>query len=134
MTAKRRILVVDDEPDVAAYIAAALEDQGYETAVAAGAAEGLALVRASHPDLLCLDLVMPGLSGLSFYHEMRSTPELAGIPVVVVSGLSSKDAGAKLFLGDKLPAPEAFIEKPIDIGELLKAVRAVLRTRGGEHE
>jgi CheY-like chemotaxis protein len=119
----RRILIVDDEADVARYMAAALEDAGFEPVVAGDADEGLELVRASPPDLVCLDLVMPGRTGLSLYREMCEEPGLRDIPIVVVTGVSPSDATEKLGLGVTLPSPAAYIEKPIEVPRLIEAVR-----------
>ena len=61
----RLVLIVEDEEDVARYLAAALSDEGFETVEAPDARLGLDLAQSRHPDLICLDLVMPGRAGLS---------------------------------------------------------------------
>ena len=83
MEPRGTIVVVDDEADVSRYLSAALEDVGYEVHVGGNAEEGLALIRDVGPGLVCLDLVMPGRTGISLYLELRGIPELAGIPTVV---------------------------------------------------
>jgi len=125
-----RVLLVEDEADVARYLAAALEDEGYEVVTACDAEEGLAAARSFRPDLISLDLVMPGRTGLTLYREVREDPDLGAIPIVVVSGVNPADAAEKLGLGDSLAAPDAFIEKPVElplflttIGELLAGAR-----------
>ena len=130
LTAKARILVVDDEADVARYVAAALEDAGYEVIVAADAKEGLDRLRDGSPDLLCLDLVMPGRTGISLYREIREDPEYTNVPIVVVTGVTEADAKARLGLGSALPEPEGFVEKPLDVGRLLRIVDSLLPVGG----
>ena len=126
------VLVVDDEADVSRYLAAALSDAGYRTLVAGDAAEGLALLRSEHPDLVCLDLVLPGQTGVSLYREIRESPEFAAIPVVVVTGISPADAAEKLGFGGDLPLPAAYVEKPLDLERLLRAMRGLLPAGGAE--
>lgn len=126
-----RIVMVEDEADVARYLAAALEDEGFTVRTADNAEEGLELVRAFRPDLVCLDIVMPGPTGLSLCREIRSDPEFMGIPIVVVSGVNPADAETRLGLGSELPGPDAFIEKPVDLGELVAVVRRLTTVRGG---
>ena len=126
----RRILVVEDEEDISRYLAAALEDGGYEVETAFDAVGGLRAIGEQRPDLVCLDIVMPGPTGLSLYREIRENPELAGMPIVVVSGLSPDDAESTLGFGDTLPPPDAFIEKPVDIQELINAVGRLIAVRG----
>jgi DNA-binding response OmpR family regulator len=118
------IVVVDDEADVSRYLAAALEDEGFTVHVGANAREGLALIRDIGPGLICLDLVMPGRTGLSLYREVRDIPELAGIPIVVVTGVAPADAKDRLGLSD----PDAYVEKPVDIVAFLATVRRLVST------
>jgi DNA-binding response OmpR family regulator len=130
MASPHRILVVEDEADVSRYLAAALEDEGYEVETASDAARGLEAVVRRRPDLVCLDIVMPGPTGLSLYREIRENPDLAGMPIVVVSGLNPGDAAATLGFGETLPPPNAYIEKPVDIRELIEAVGRLIAVRG----
>lgn len=117
------IVVVDDEADVSRYLSAALEDEGFTVHVGSDAGEGLELIRRIGPALICLDLVMPGRTGLSLYREVRDIPELAGIPIVVVTGLAPNDARQRLGLSD----PDAYIEKPVDIPAFLETVRRLVK-------
>lgn len=130
MTAPRRILVVEDEEDVSRYLTAALEDEGYEVETAFDVVGGLKAIGEHRPHLVCLDIVMPGPTGLSLYREIRENADLAGMPIIVVSGLNPADAESKLGLGETLPPPDAFIEKPVDIQELINAVGRLIVVRG----
>jgi DNA-binding response OmpR family regulator len=123
---KPLILIVEDETDVARYLTAALEDEGFEVLAAANAEDGLELAERRPPDLVCLDLVMPGPSGLTFYREMLACKALRSTPIVVVTGLTRADARERLGLGDTLPEPAAYIEKPVDLPALVKSIREIL--------
>ncbi|MEN8149932.1 MAG: response regulator [Planctomycetota bacterium] len=116
------IVVVDDEADVSRYLAAALEDEGYTVRVASNAEDGLALIREVGPALVCLDLVMPGRTGMSLYRELKEIPELADLPAIVVTGVTRADAESRLGLGRDVRAPDGYIEKPVDIPQFLETV------------
>jgi len=121
------ILIIDDEADVSRYLAAALEDAGYRTLTASDAESGLDLVRRETPDLVCLDLVMPARSGVSLFAEMKDLPVLAGIPIVVVTGVSPADAEEML----GADPPEGFVEKPVDVPRLIETVNGLLGRKEG---
>ncbi|MBW1873232.1 MAG: response regulator, partial [Deltaproteobacteria bacterium] len=98
MSAKK-IVIVDDEPDVVMFLQAALEDNGYIALTASGAGEGLELIKQSMPDLVCLDVLMPKESGISLFRKLRTDSKLKEIPVIINSGLSfSKDIEPMDFL------------------------------------
>ena len=124
-------MIVEDEEDVARYLSAALEDEGYRVLVAENAERGLAIVRSILPDLICLDLVMPGRTGLSLYRELCEEDRLVGVPIVVVSGVSAGDAEEKLGIGDTSPPPAAFVEKPVDMPEFLATIKRLIEARTG---
>ena len=82
------VLVVDDEPLIAMALEAALEDAGYRVATAANGRQGLErLAEAPRPDLVLLDMMMPVMNGPAMLAAMAADPDLAGIPVVVLSSL-----------------------------------------------
>jgi CheY-like chemotaxis protein len=123
-------VVVDDEADVARYLAAALEDEGYDVVSGADAEEGLRLIREHGPALVCLDLVMPGRTGISLYREIVTSGEFAGLLIVVVTGVAPKDAEERLGLGRALPMPAAYVEKPVDIPEFLATIDRLTSATG----
>jgi len=129
-TPKKLVLIVDDEEDVARYLSAALSDEGFDTLTLGEAKGVLDLAVERRPDLICLDLVLPGQTGLSLYQQIRETPELAGTPIVVVTGLVPADAIGKVGLGETLPPPDAFVEKPVDIPKFVETVRNLVREGG----
>ena len=81
-----RVLIVDDDPDAAADLRAALEHAGYVVEVCLDGPSGLESMRWRRPDLVLLDLRMPGMSGTMVYDEMQRDPQLASIAVLVVTG------------------------------------------------
>ncbi|HEY3353972.1 MAG TPA: response regulator [Polyangia bacterium] len=124
-----RILVVDDDADTVLFLCTFLQDEGYATAGALGAEQGFALLRADRPDLVLLDLQMPGSTGACFYRELKRDRELRDIPVVIVTGLGE----FALFAEDcrPVPPPAAALQKPIDRAELLATIQRALGGAGG---
>jgi len=130
-TAKKLILVVDDDPDVVTYITALLIDNGYETALAEDGVEAMAKIRANKPALITLDISMPEKSGVKVYREVKENSDLADIPVLVVTGVTGfggKSEEFEKFLGTRrqVPPPDGFIPKPIKQEELLEKVKALI--------
>jgi CheY-like chemotaxis protein len=129
----KKILIVDDEPDIVSYMEMILQDNGYETIVAGNGNEALEKTRSEKPDLVTLDISMPEASGTRFYKEVRTDPELAGIPIFIVTGVTGM-GGDKYayenFISNRslVPAPEGYFPKPIERDEFLKAVREILGT------
>jgi CheY-like chemotaxis protein len=112
------VLVIDDDPDVRAFIAASLEEQGYRVRQASDGREGLAALERETPDLVVLDFIMPGLSGAEVARKIRAKrPEQ---PILFVSGYSETEAV-------KRTAPDApLLAKPFRAETLEKAVRGAL--------
>ena len=126
--AKKRVLVADDEQDARDYVQAVLEEQ-YELLFAADGEEALALARKEKPDLIILDVQMPGKSGFDVFPELKKDSALKATPVIMLTGIKekvgigfSKDAMGG-FMGNE---PDAYLEKPIDAKELINAVRSCL--------
>ncbi|MBA2466063.1 MAG: response regulator, partial [Sphingomonas sp.] len=112
------VLVIDDDPDVRAFIAAALAEQGYRVREASDGRKGLKAFREERPDLVVLDFIMPGLSGAEVAKRMLR--EVPGQPILFVSGYSETAAVREA-------APDApLLTKPFRPDALEKAVRAGL--------
>jgi CheY-like chemotaxis protein len=131
-TGKKLILVVDDEPDVVTYLTTLFQDNGYDTASAKDGNEALARIKEKRPDLVTLDMSMPGKSGVKAYREIKENPALASIPVLVitaVTGFAGKPEDFQKFLSTRkqVPPPEGFIPKPLDRDELLRKVKDLLK-------
>lgn len=131
MSKGKKILVVDDEMDTVTYMVTLLQDNGYETVSANDGQEGMEKVKTEKPDLVVLDVTMPQKSGIGFYREIKSDPELASIPVIFVTGVTGFDGdnqAIKKFIDGRraLPSPEGFFAKPIDRDEFLKTIGNLL--------
>lgn len=127
----KHVLIVDDEPDVVTYLETLLEDHGYQTESAANGREAMERATAHHPDLITLDITMPEQSGIRFYRDLKENPELARIPVVVVTAVTGYGGDPKPFeqflsTRRQVPPPDAFFSKPIDQEKLLETISGLL--------
>jgi two-component system, OmpR family, phosphate regulon response regulator PhoB len=118
-----KILVVEDERDIAALIAYHLTKEGYRVRTAEGGNEALAAAAAERPDLLLLDVMLPGFSGYEVLAELRRRPESVDLPVIV---LTARRDEADRVKGLELGADD-YITKPFSPRELVLRVAAVLR-------
>jgi CheY-like chemotaxis protein len=115
------VLVVDDDPNIRRMIVAALRRDGYSFLEAPNGREALDLMRAEHPDVVVLDLMMPVLSGWDVLRERQSDAELSRIPVIVVSANRDPDVAVAVNAGIC-----AFLPKPFDIGALSALVKSCM--------
>ncbi len=123
------ILVVDDEPDARRYITLVLQDNGYQVREADGVDAALEILNRERPDLVCLDIMMPKQSGYFLFRKLRGQPNLAEIPIVVVSGITDAQQFefANLAVNSSFPEPEAYVEKPINVPAFLQTVDKLVR-------
>ncbi len=119
--ATKTILVVDDDPTLLKMMTKQLEVAGYRVETAKDGNEGLAKVQAKPPDLLIVDLVLPGRTGWHVAHTLRNDPASAKIPIIVMSGLVGP--GAPI---EGTEVGDAYLEKPFQHSELIAAVQALL--------
>jgi DNA-binding response OmpR family regulator len=124
----KTILIVDDEPDVAAYLKAFFEDNEFRAITAADGKAGFEAAKAEKPDLITLDVTMPEESGVRMYRELRADSDTAGIPVVMITGVSS-DFKKFIETRRQVPPPDAYFEKPIDREALLAKVNEILSAK-----
>jgi Fe-S oxidoreductase/CheY-like chemotaxis protein len=128
--AGRKILVVDDEPDVRTYLRMIFKDEGAEVVEAPDANQAMRLLKADKPDLMTLDLIMPHKTGEKLYWELRKDPDFVGLPIVFVTGYARVDPPAinfQKFIEEKnLPEPDGFLEKPIQPEVVLETVTKIL--------
>jgi CheY-like chemotaxis protein len=126
----RKILIIDDEPDVITFLGTLLRKNGYDVCEACDGVEGMKKVMDERPDLVCLDLLMPEKTGIKMYREMRKDDQLKNVPVIMVTGIASVDSDFKEFKHfihhRSIPGPQGYIEKPINKDHFLKAVKEVL--------
>jgi CheY-like chemotaxis protein len=118
-----RILVVDDEEDVRTYLLAVLADAGAQISEAGDGAEAIAVARRFRPDLITLDLSMPGHDGVATFRELRAQPETADIPVCIVTG--HPEMRAVIYERPPRP-PEGYLDKPVDPDRLVGTIRRIL--------
>lgn len=122
------VLVIDDEPDAAAYVGRVLTDHGWQVRIALSGDEGLALALEETPEVILLDLMMPGgRGGLNTFMELRRNPRLASIPVVFVTAYPEPDPDDLYnFLGrQQRLRPDAYLEKPVDPATLIATIEQV---------
>jgi DNA-binding response OmpR family regulator len=118
-----RVLVVEDEPDISGLLTFHLEREGYQVVRARNGLDALQQVRARRPDLVLLDLMLPGIDGLEVCRQLRQDAATATLPVVM---LTAKGEEVDRVLGLELGADD-YIVKPFSPKEVVARVRAVLR-------
>ena len=123
MNLSARVLVVDDEPDITALVAYHLAKAGYRVSTAASGVEALNAVREERPDLVVLDLMLPGRSGFDVLSELRNRPETKDVGVVLLTAKKDEPDRIK---GLSLGADD-YLAKPFSPQELVLRVGAVLR-------
>jgi diguanylate cyclase (GGDEF)-like protein/PAS domain S-box-containing protein len=119
------LLIVDDEPLVRKLLKMLLEDQGYLTLTASSGEEALAIVEQQPPDLILLDIMMPGMDGYEVARKLKSDKSMANIPIIMLSALGEHSAR---ILGLEAGA-EDFLNKPVESAELWLRVRNLLRLK-----
>jgi len=118
----KKILIVDDDPDIRQGMRVRLEYSGYDTCFAADALAGAATASKEDPDLIVLDLGLPAGDGLLFIERLKTDPALGAIPIIVVS---ARDARANRERAINAGAT-AYLQKPVDNAEFLAVIRQAL--------
>ena len=127
----KKVLIVDDDPDVRLFNATVVEENGYTPIEAANGEEGLALIKQDAPDLVLLDVLMPKQSGIRLYRELKTNKSWTAIPVIMLSGVAKRtflrSQKALTEFGDKpVPEPESYLEKPVEPDELAQEIKKFL--------
>jgi DNA-binding response OmpR family regulator len=117
------IVVVEDEQAIQDVIAYNLRREGYEVLLAGHGNEGLALIQSKRPALVILDLMLPGIDGLSICQQLRADPKTRSIPLMI---LSAKEEESDIVIGLSLGADD-YLAKPFSPREMLARVKALLR-------
>ena len=120
---KKKIIVVEDEPDLVDVVTYNLEREGYSVLASQRGDEGLNLIRSEAPDLVLLDLMLPGMDGLSICRQMKSDSSMREIPIIIAS---AKGEESDVVIGLEIGADD-YLAKPFSPRELLARIRAVLR-------
>lgn len=119
------ILIVDDQTDIAQMLGQVIASAGFTPRIASSGKEAIAAVLASPPDLVLLDVSMPGIDGFAVANMLKSDPATATIPIIIISaqvGRGSRVIGLE-------SGAEDYLTKPVDTAELLLKIRNLLRLR-----
>ena len=127
----KKILIIDDEPDIVIYLKVLLENNGYSVVTASNGQEGFELARTEAPDLVCLDIMMPRKTGVALYQEIKTDPKLKKLPCIIISAYESAysfkgQAFRRLIQDRTIPEPLKFFEKPIDVNAFLEFINGYL--------
>jgi CheY-like chemotaxis protein len=118
----KKILVTDDEPDFVTFISTILEDNGAEVVRAYDGDQALEIARREKPDLMTLDISMPGKSGVEVFDKIRKDPNLGSIPICIITGQPDT---RKLIYERPVAAPEGYLDKPITEHDLILNVKKI---------
>ena len=127
----KRVLAVDDDPDIIMFVKTVLEENGYIPLIAKNGDTGLSIARDESPDLIILDVLMPRQSGIRMYRELKDDETLRNIPVIILSGIARRtflrSQEALTEFGDQpVPEPEVYMEKPVEPAELAEAIKDLI--------
>ena len=124
-----RVLVVEDDPDIVDYLSSFLGDEGYEVASAQRCSTALAMMDSFGPDVVLIDALLPGKSGLEFLVTLRRDPNWSELPLVVVTGndqLLEDDCQSYLGAHEGVRGPDGVLGKPVDRSTLLAVLDKLL--------
>ncbi len=123
----KKILIVDDDPDLVEAVTMILESKKYEVAAAYGGLEGLQKARTEKPDLIVLDVMMPDKDGYAVCKDLKADPELRKIPVLLLTAVMSKIATTRYTqqMGLETEADD-YIDKPVEPEVLVKRIETLL--------
>ncbi len=116
------VLIVDDSPTEQHVISNVLEQHGFDTVVASDGEEAITIAESTHPDVILMDVVMPGMNGFQATRQLSKNPSTSSIPVVMVT---TKDQETDRIWGLRQGAVE-YLMKPINDNDLVAAVKATL--------
>jgi CheY-like chemotaxis protein len=128
----KKILIVDDEMDMRIFLSALVKTGGYQPLVSKNGDEGIQKARAEHPDLVILDVMMPGKGGVNMYRELRTDEALKDIPVIMLSAVARTSYSHYIKMMNispniSLPEPDAYLEKPPDTDALIRQIQNILQ-------
>jgi len=130
-----KILVVDDDPDIVAYLCSFLEDHDYQPDSAGNSRVALSMLKNWRPDAILVDVLMPGRSGLDLLVTLRKDPRWADLPIVVITGndqVLEEDCQSYLGSHQGVRGPDGVLGKPLDPHVLLAVLRQVLARADSE--
>lgn len=122
MTEKKKILIIEDEKDLRFFITQALKSEGFEIIEAFDGEEGLEKAKAEKPNLILLDLLLPGINGYEVLSRLKKDPDLELIPVIILSNLGQEE---EIERGLKLGAIDYLIKANFTLDEIVERVKKV---------
>ena len=128
---KKTVLIVEDELDMRIFISTLLETSGYQPILTKDGGEGILKAREIVPDLIILDVMMPGEGGVQMYRQLKTDHALMNIPVILLSGVGKKTFEHYLKMmnarrEDSIPEPSAYLEKPPEADDLIKLTERLI--------
>ncbi len=128
MTDKKRILVVDDEPDFCSIVQGQLEKEGFEVELAYNGVEGMEKVKANPPDAVVLDVMMPEKDGYEMCKELKADEKLSNIPVLLLTAVASHVTSTRYSHADGMSTEaDDYIAKPASAEQISKSLKRMLR-------
>jgi two-component system alkaline phosphatase synthesis response regulator PhoP len=123
----KKILIVDDDPDLVEAVTMILESKKYDVAAAYGGIEGLQKAKTENPDLIVLDVMMPDKDGYAVCRELKANPALSNIPVLLLTAVVSKIPTTRYTQQGGLETEaDDYIDKPVEPEVLVKRIEALL--------
>lgn len=119
----KKILVVDDTPDIVHFLVVRLRAEGFDTLTAYNGFDGLTIAKRDKPDLIILDVMMPQLNGFQVCRKIKEEPDLVHIPILF---LTAKDQPSDRFWGEEVGA-SAYLTKPVDPRMVAQTVHELLK-------
>ena len=126
----KKILLVDDDPGITKVMRIRLCAAGYELTVARDGYEGLEAAQRQRPDVVLLDIVLPGMDGFEVIRRLKTLPELSDVPVVFLSAHAQGAARHRT----QAAGGACFLPKPYDAGQLMAVIEALAGSRAGAPE
>jgi two-component system alkaline phosphatase synthesis response regulator PhoP len=127
MSDKKRILVIDDEPDFVSIVQANLEKEGFDVEVAYDGVEGLQKVKANPPDAIVLDVIMPEKDGYEVCAELKADPRYADIPIVMLTAVASRVSSTRYSHREGMSMEaEDYLPKPASAKQIMESVKRLL--------
>ena len=128
---RKTVLIVEDELDMRIFVSTLLETSGYRPIMTKDGREGFLKAKEIVPDLIILDVMMPGEGGIKMYRQLKTDYSLMNIPVIMLSGVGKKtfEHYLKMLnarLEDSIPEPSAYLEKPPEAEDLIKMTERLI--------
>jgi DNA-binding response OmpR family regulator len=125
---KKRILIVDDDPDLVETVSMMLQARGFEPIPAYGGIEGLEKARGEKPDLIVLDVMMPDKDGYAVCNELKKDPSTSEIPIILLTAIGDHITSTTYTLsGGKETFADDFFQKPVEIQSLVDRIAQLLQ-------